>query len=174
LPLIATVSTDHPSIDSQKDRPCTYNKARRRIRVTRFFRVKPASVQHYVCVSILVVFTRHEKGLRLFISSVVCLALPHSPHYIIKGAIFGKKLLNIFFISSTDFPETLLILRRIRQSTGRFIMYSAFTKIYYKKNRRTHIYETCTDRRNNSKLFSPNKLFFILVHISAARRCECM
>jgi len=41
------------------------------------------------------------------------------------------------------------------------------------ENRRTRIYETCTDKRNNSKKF-PNKLFFIVVHISAARRCECM
>jgi hypothetical protein len=42
------------------------------------------------------------------------------------------------------------------------------------ENRRTRIYETCTDRRNNSKIFFPSKLFFIVVHISAARRCECM
>ena len=41
------------------------------------------------------------------------------------------------------------------------------------ENPRTRIYETCTDRRNNSRIF-PNKLFFIVVHISAARRCECM
>jgi len=41
------------------------------------------------------------------------------------------------------------------------------------ENRRTHIYETCTDRRNTSIFFRSN-LFLIVVHISAARRCECM
>ena len=35
---------------------------------------------------------------------------------------------------------------------GRFIMYSGITNIYYKKTRMTHIYKTCTDRRNNSKI----------------------
>jgi len=33
--------------------------------------------------------------------------------------------------------------------TGRFIMYSGITKIYYRKDRRTYIYETFTDRRKN-------------------------
>jgi len=43
------------------------------------------------------------------------------------------------------------------------------------ENRRTCVYENCTDRRNNSKfLFSPSKLFFIVVQISATRRCECV
>jgi len=41
------------------------------------------------------------------------------------------------------------------------------------ENRRSRIYETCTDRRNNSNFF-PSKLLFIVVYISAARRCECM
>jgi hypothetical protein len=40
--------------------------------------------------------------------------------------------------------------------------------------RRTHIYETCTDRRNNSQFFFPSKLFFIVVYLSAARRCAYM
>ena len=40
--------------------------------------------------------------------------------------------------------------------------------------RTERIYETCTDRRNNSKFFFPNKLFFIVVYISTARRFECM
>ena len=40
------------------------------------------------------------------------------------------------------------------------------------ENRRTCIYETCSDRRNNS--IPPSKLLFIAVHISAARRWECM
>jgi len=39
------------------------------------------------------------------------------------------------------------------------------------ENRRTRIYKTCTDRRKNS-IFPPSKLFFIVVHTSAARRCE--
>ena len=38
------------------------------------------------------------------------------------------------------------------------------------ENRRTRIYQTCTYRRSNSKIFFPSKLFFIAVHISAARR----
>jgi hypothetical protein len=36
------------------------------------------------------------------------------------------------------------------------------------ENRRTHIYESCTDRRNNSNIFFPSKSFFTVVHISAA------
>jgi len=38
----------------------------------------------------------------------------------------------------------------------------------------TRIYKTCTGRRNNSIFFPHSKLFFIVVHISAARRCESM
>jgi hypothetical protein len=41
-------------------------------------------------------------------------------------------------------------------------------KNFLQENRRTHIYETCMVRKNNSKLFFPSKLFFIVVHISAA------
>ena len=42
------------------------------------------------------------------------------------------------------------------------------------ENHRIRIYENCTVRRNKSKMFFPSKLFFIVVHISAARRCEVM
>ena len=44
-------------------------------------------------------------------------------------------------------------------NTGLFIMYSGTTKIYY-RNTVGHVFiETCTDRRNNSKMFSPVSYF---------------
>jgi hypothetical protein len=43
--------------------------------------------------------------------------------------------------------------------TGRFITCSGFTKICDNENRRTRIYETCTDKRKNSKYF-PQKIIF--------------
>jgi hypothetical protein len=53
-------------------------------------------------------------------------------------------------------------------------MYCGITKIFDTKNGRTRAYETCPGRRNN--LIPPKKLLFMLyiVHISAARRRECM
>jgi hypothetical protein len=45
-------------------------------------------------------------------------------------------------------------------------------KNLWQENRRSRIYETCIDRRNNSHIFFPRKLFFILVQISAAG-CLC-
>jgi hypothetical protein len=57
--------------------------------------------------------------------------------------------------------------------TGCFIMYSGITKIYYRKTVR-HIFTTPVQIEGTSQNFFPTKLFFIIVHISAARRCECM
>jgi hypothetical protein len=42
------------------------------------------------------------------------------------------------------------------------------------ENRRTRIYETCTDRRNNKKKFFPIMLFFIVIHIFAVMQRVCM
>jgi len=59
------------------------------------------------------------------------------------------------------------------------VLYRAFLNVLreYEKllceNRSKRVYETCTDRRNNS-IPPPAQSFFIVVHISAARRCECM
>jgi len=72
---------------------------------------------------------------------------------------------------------------RLRKHTSHWIyhcIYRAFHNVLrdYKKllyeNRWTCIYETCTNRTNNSKIVFPSKLFFIAVHISTARRCEGM
>jgi len=57
--------------------------------------------------------------------------------------------------------------------TGRFIMYSGNTKIYYRKTVE-HVFTKPVQIEGITQFFSSSKLFFIVVHISAARRCECM
>jgi len=57
--------------------------------------------------------------------------------------------------------------------TGRFIMYSGTTKIYYKKTV-GHVFTKPIQLEGKTQFFFPSKLFLIVVHISAARRCECM
>jgi len=56
--------------------------------------------------------------------------------------------------------------------TGRFVMYSGFTNIYYRKPVR-HVFtkrvQIEKELKNSSK-----SIFFIVVHISAVRRCEGM
>ena len=47
------------------------------------------------------------------------------------------------------------------------------TKICYRKTVR-HVLKKTTDRRNNSEHFFLIKLFFTVIHISSAGRCECM
>ena len=56
--------------------------------------------------------------------------------------------------------------------TGRFIMYSGVTKIYYRKTV-GHVFTKPLQIEGTQKFF-PSKVFFIVVHISADRRCECM
>jgi len=69
---------------------------------------------------------------------------------------------------------------KIRHTPVTICIYRAFHNVIrdYKnllsENRRTRVYEICTDRKNNSKIVLRSKLFFIVVHISGARRCECM
>ena len=60
------------------------------------------------------------------------------------------------------------------KSTGRFIMYSYITKIYYMKTAGPVFTKPVQIEGTTQKMFPPNKLFIILVHITAARRCECM
>ena len=58
--------------------------------------------------------------------------------------------------------------------TGRFIMYSGVKKNYYKKTA-GHVFTKppqIEEKLLNS--FPPWKLYFIAVHICAAKRCECM
>jgi hypothetical protein len=57
--------------------------------------------------------------------------------------------------------------------TGRFIIYSGITKIYYRKTV-GHVFMKPVQIEQQLKNFFPSKLFFIVVHISGARRCECM
>jgi hypothetical protein len=57
--------------------------------------------------------------------------------------------------------------------TGRFIMYSGITKIYHRKTV-GHLFTKPVQIEGTTQNFSPSKLFFIVVYVSAARRCECM
>ena len=56
---------------------------------------------------------------------------------------------------------------------GRFIMYSGFTKIYYRKTV-GHVFTKPVQTEGTTEIFFRLKLFFIVVHISAANRCEYM
>ena len=58
--------------------------------------------------------------------------------------------------------------------TGRFIMYSGNTKIYYRKTIEHVFTKPVQIEGTTEEMFSPSKLFIIVVHISAARRCQCM
>ena len=52
-------------------------------------------------------------------------------------------------------------------------MYSRITKIYYRKTV-GHVFTKPVQLEGTTQKFFPSKLFFIVVYISAARRCECM
>ena len=61
------------------------------------------------------------------------------------------------------------------RNTGRFIMYSGIINICYRKTL-GHVFTkpVQTEGTTQKKKSSPSKLFFIVVHISAARRCDFM
>jgi hypothetical protein len=61
-----------------------------------------------------------------------------------------------------------LIFRDMLFYTGHFIMYSRITKIYYKKTA-GHIFTKPVQKEEITQTFFPSKLFFIVVHISAAQ-----
>jgi hypothetical protein len=52
-------------------------------------------------------------------------------------------------------------------------VYSGIKKIYYRKTV-GHVFTKPVQIEGTTQNFFPIKLFFIVVHISAARRCECM
>jgi hypothetical protein len=52
-------------------------------------------------------------------------------------------------------------------------MYSGITKIYYRKTV-GHVFTKSVQVEGTTQIFFPQEVFFIVVHISAARRCECM
>jgi hypothetical protein len=52
-------------------------------------------------------------------------------------------------------------------------MYSRITKFYYRKTV-GHLFMKPVQIEGTTEKFLPSTLFFIIVHISAARRCECM
>ena len=52
-------------------------------------------------------------------------------------------------------------------------MYSGITKVYNKKTV-GHVFTKPVQIERTPQNFFSSKLFFIVVHISAARRCECM
>jgi len=57
--------------------------------------------------------------------------------------------------------------------TGRFIMYSRITKNCYRKTV-GQVFTKPVQIEGTIQFFTPSKLSFIVVYISAARRCECM
>ena len=52
-------------------------------------------------------------------------------------------------------------------------MYSGITKIYYRKSV-VHVFTKPVQIEGTTQSRPPSKLFFIVVHIYAARRCERM
>ena len=52
-------------------------------------------------------------------------------------------------------------------------MHSGITKIYYKKTV-GHVFTKSVQIAETTLIPTPSELFFNAVHISAARRCECM
>ena len=50
-------------------------------------------------------------------------------------------------------------------------MYSRITKIYYRKTV-GYVFTNLVQTKGTNQNFFPSKLFFIVVYISAARRCE--
>jgi hypothetical protein len=52
-------------------------------------------------------------------------------------------------------------------------MYSGVTKINYRKTL-GHVFTKPVQIEGTTEFFPPSTLFFIVVHTSAARRCECM
>jgi hypothetical protein len=79
------------------------------------------------------------------------------------------KIMKLSQAPSSFFPPKL---KYLPYYTGRFIMYSRITKIYYGKTV-GHVFTKPVQIEGTTHFF-PSKLFFIVVHISAARRCECM
>jgi len=78
-------------------------------------------------------------------------------------------------LQNTTFPEKVANPVQVasEEYTGRFIMHSGITKIYYRKPLGTVFTKPVQIEGTTLKIF-PSKLCFIVVHISAARRCECM
>jgi len=71
-------------------------------------------------------------------------------------------------------PIANFTLQKYSVYTGCFIIYSGITKIYYKKTLGHVFTKTVQIEGTSQKKFFHSKLFFIVVHSSAARRCECM
>jgi len=57
--------------------------------------------------------------------------------------------------------------------TGRFIMFSGIRKIYYRKTV-GQVFTKLVQIEGKTQFFFPSKLLFIVVHISATRRCGFM
>jgi hypothetical protein len=80
----------------QKDKQCTYKVIFRRVRVTIVAVEKQLSITYSECVSVILIIQHAMRMCRIILSSVSCLALPlFSPHYLINGTIFRKKLFNM-------------------------------------------------------------------------------
>jgi len=79
---------------------------------------------------------------------------------------------RLLFIVYMWLTCTLLNQMLYNQSTGPFVMYCGITKIYCRKAV-GHVFTKPVQIEGTTRS-PPSKLFFIVVHISAARRCECM
>jgi len=62
--------------------------------------------------------------------------------------------------------------QRVKSYTGLFIMYSGIAKMYYRKTVE-HVFTKPVQIEGTTQI-PPRKMFFVVVHISAARQCECM
>ena len=74
---------------------------------------KAISITYSVYMSLALV-TAESKAYYIVICGLSCCTI-YSPHYLMNGTIFGKKLLNrkyVFWFSLLIFPETFLTLRR--------------------------------------------------------------
>ena len=71
-----------------------------------------------VCASIPLFVIRHAQRMRrIMLSFLDCLIVLYFSHYLLKGAICGKSLLNVKYVfkfSPRLLSETFLVLRRIR------------------------------------------------------------
>jgi hypothetical protein len=76
------------------------------------------------------------------------------------------------FSHNRGFSNILKILTE-KYYTGRFIMYCWINEIYDRKTVGNVFKKPVQIEGKTQKCFS-RKLFFIVIHISAARRCDCM
>ena len=94
-----------------------------------------------------------------------------------SGKNFADKAKTHILCSKTSFfsPKNRAVYEILwGKITWPFKLWSGNTKIYYRKTVGHVFTKPVQIEGTTQKCFSSSKLFFIVVHISAARRCECM